>query len=339
MSGPIDIFCHMLPAEYCAAAERALAKPSFMFARAQAIPVMVNLEARFRVMDQFAGYQEVPSLASPTPEQLADAAASPALARVANDAMATIADRHRDRFPGFVATLPLNNPEASLSEAERAVVELGAAGVQITTSVGGRPIDAPEYLALFELMWQRGRAVWLHPVRPMSRADYPSEEFSKFDIWWSLGWPHETSIAMARLAFAGLFDRCPGAVVITHHVGGTIPMMEGRLGSGMELLGTRNPPELSHAVRHEMKTTPLQAVRKFYADTASFGSSAAIECGRKFFGADHLLFATDMPFDPEQGPGYIRKTLAALAELNLTTSEHESVLWKNAQRLLKLRTA
>ena len=75
----------------------------------------------------------------------------------------------------------------------------------------------------------------------MTVADYPSEEVSKFDTWWALGWPYETSVAMARLVFSGLFDRWPDLKLITHHCGGMIPMMEGRIESGLQLLGTRKP--------------------------------------------------------------------------------------------------
>lgn len=335
----LDVFCHILPAEYCAAVERVVSRPPFMFGRARAIPAMVDLESRFRVMDPFPGYRQIPSLASPLPEQIVGPDLAPDLARSANDALAAIVSQYPDRFPSFVATLPLNNPNAACAEAERVMRELGAAGVQITTSVNGAPIDAPEYLQLFEMVSKLGGAVWLHPVRPMTRPDYVSETVSKFDVWWSLGWPHETSVAMVRLAFAGIFDRWPGLVVITHHVGGTIPMMEGRLGSGMELLGTRTPPEYDFAVRHELKTSLLEAVRKFYADTASFGSAAAIDCGKAFFGCEQLMFASDMPFDPEQGPGYIRATLKAIDQLELSPAQREAILSKNARTRLNLRYA
>jgi hypothetical protein len=80
----------------------------------------------------------------------------------------------------------------------------------------------------------------------------------------------------------------------------------------------------------------LQACRKFYADTASFGARPAIECGRAFFGVDRLLFATDMPFDPGQGRDYIHATLAAIASMDLTAKERKQVLWENARRLFKL---
>jgi predicted TIM-barrel fold metal-dependent hydrolase len=332
----IDVFCHCLPPAYCDAANRAAVRPLHMFRRAQAIPVMVSLDARFKVMDQFPGYRQILSLSSPPLELIAGPDATPELARIGNDALAEMVVDHADRFPGFVASLPMNRPDAAMAEAKRAVTDLGAAGVQVLTNVNGRPIDTPEVLALFELMAVLGRAVWLHPTRGMRTPDYANESVSKYDLWWALGWPYETSLAMARLVFAGIFDRCPDLVIVTHHAGGMIPMMEGRLGPGLDLLGTRVPPGMDHAVQTPLKQRPIDAFRRFYADTATFGSRAAIECGLAFFGADRLMFATDSPFDPEQGPGYIRTTLEAIEAMQLTPQDRERILCGNARRCLTL---
>jgi predicted TIM-barrel fold metal-dependent hydrolase len=170
----------------------------------------------------------------------------------------------------------------------------------------------------------------------MDYPDYRHEPFSKFDLWWAFGWPYETSVAMGRLVFSGLFDDLPAARIITHHAGGFVPMMEGRIESGLTLLGTRCPPGLEHAVATRLCAPPIDHFRRFYADTATFGSRAAIECGKSFFGANRLVFATDMPFDPEQGPGYIRSTLQAIAELELDSAEREQILAGNARRLCGL---
>lgn len=337
MSEPaIDVFCHCLPPRFCEAANRLLKAPLLMFERAQRMPVMVDTESRLRMMDQFPGYCQILSLASPTIETVASPVDSPKLARIGNDALCALAAAHPDRFPGWIASLPMNAPDAAMAEIDRAVGELGAVGVQVYSNVRGRPLDEPEYLQVLEHAAAMNCPIWLHPIRPMTHADYASEQVSKFDLWWAFGWPYESSVAMGRLVFAGLFDRWPDLVVITHHCGGMIPMMEGRIESGLQLLGTRNPPGFADAVRTDLREPPIDAFRRFYADTASFGSVAAIECGRQFFGTDRLLFASDSPFDPEQGPGYIRDTLAAIRKLDLTDAEREAILAGNARRLFKL---
>ena len=125
-------------------------------------------------------------------------------------------------------------------------------------------------------MAELGRPVWLHPLLTMATPDYPNESVSKYDLWWAFGWPHETSVAMGRLVFAGVFDRWPQLTVITHHGGGTIPMCEGRIEHGLTELGTRNGPDMAHAVATDLREPPLTAFHRFYADTATFGSRRRI---------------------------------------------------------------
>ena len=72
-------------------------------------------------------------------------------------------------------------------------------------------------------------------------ADYSTEERSKYELWWVFGWPYETSVAMARLVFAGWFDRYPDLKIIAHHMGAMVPYFAGRVGPGLDLLGARTP--------------------------------------------------------------------------------------------------
>ncbi len=77
--------------------------------------------------------------------------------------------------------------------------------MQVFTNAAGKALDLPEFLPLFQEMESRQAAI-LHPARDASFSDYKSEDRSKYEIWWTLGWPYETSVAMARLVFSGLFD-------------------------------------------------------------------------------------------------------------------------------------
>ena len=332
----IDVFCHYLPPKFSERALEINSAPPFMWTRALKMKVMVDLDARLELMESFPGYRQIPSLVSPPIEMLGSPGQTPELAKIANDEMSQIRRSHPDLFPSFVASLPLNNPDASMEEAERAVKELDAAGVQIFTPVLGEAVDHPKFLQIFELMGSLGKAVWLHPAGGMNRPDYKGEDYSRFESWWVLRWPYESSLAMYRLVFSGLFDRYPDLPIVTHHSGGIVPMMEGRLGSGLDLLGTRTPPEYEEAIAPKIGERPLDAIRRFYADTATFGSRPAIECGLEFFGVDRMLFASDMPFDPEEGPGYIRETLRAIREMDLSDEESRKILSGNAERIFGL---
>ncbi len=105
----------------------------------------------------------------------------------------------------------------------------------------GKPLDLPEFEPFFDYMAQSGKPVWMHPARGAKNfPDYLSESQSEYEIWWTFGWPYETSAAMARLVFSGVFDKFPGLKIITHHAGGMcLRPFEGRVGPGWDQMGTR----------------------------------------------------------------------------------------------------
>ena len=74
----------------------------------------------------------------------------------------------------------------------------------------------------------------------------------------------------------------------------------------------------------------------FYADTALFGSFTGTVCGLEFFGVDKVLFASDSPFDPEKGPGYIRETIKIIDALPISDEERQKIYEGNARRLMKM---
>jgi predicted TIM-barrel fold metal-dependent hydrolase len=332
----IDLFTHISPAGYWEGVMRVAPTYKDVGKRMRGVPMLFDLDVRFRVMDAFEDYQQVVSLPTPPIDEFAAPQDAIALARAGNDGMAEVVARHSDRFVGFVASLPLNEPDAALGELHRAVSELGARGVQIFSNVNGKPLDAPEFLPLFEAMARYDLPIWLHPYRGPDYNDYKTEDRSKYEIWWTFGWPYDTSVAMARIVFAGLFDRFPKLKIITHHMGAMAPYFEGRVGPGWDQLGVRTSDEDLSLVLKRLKKRPLDYFRMFYADTALMGAYDATVCGLRFFGVDHVVFASDAPFDPEKGPMYIRETIKIIDRLPITPEEREQIYWRNALKLLKL---
>ena len=334
----IDVFCHILPKSFHDRTAAISGRGTYLKKRVSGIPVMVDLDLRFRLMDSFGDYVQVPCLATPPIEALGTPAETPELARIANDGLADMAAKHPDRFPSFVASLPMNNPGAAVAEAERAVRTLGAAGVQLFSNVGGLPLDAPQFAPLFELMAILDVPIWIHPTRGPEFADYATEDESLYELWWVFGWPYESSVAMARIVFAGYFDRFPNLKVLVHHLGGMVPHFAGRLGPGLDVLGARTDKAAAwKETAGRLKRRPYDYFRMFYGDTAVFGAQHALECGVKFFGADHVLFATDMPFDPEKGPAFIRETIRNLEAMPLAPEDRRAIYEGNARRLLRLK--
>ena len=333
----IDIFNHILPKPYFDKMVSMSGQGAYMQKRVREIPMLYDLGARFEKIDQFGeDYVQIVSLNLPPVEALAGPEDSPELARLANDSMAEVVSQCPDRIPGFVAALPLNNMDATLVEAERAVVELGAKGVQIGSNINGRPLDDPEFFPLYAKMAELDMPIWLHPTRAADFPDYKAEQRSKYDMWWVFGWPYETSVAMGRLVMSGVFDRHPDIKIIAHHMGGMVPYFEGRVGPGLDQLGKRSNDPDDMGALGRLEKRPYDYFRMFYADTAVFGSIPATECGLAFFGSDHVLFASDAPFDPERGSGYIRETIRVIDNITASIEDKQKIYEGNARRLLKL---
>ena len=332
----LDIFNHVFPKRYYERMLQVAPNGKDMHKRVRAIPSIVDLDARFRIMDKFGDYAQVICLGAPPLEVFGPPPVSTEMARLANDGMAELVAKHRDRFPAFIASLPMNDPKGLLEEAQRAIRDLHAVGVQVFTNVLGAPLTAPETLPLFELMAKLDLPIWLHPARGADFPDYQTERKSHFEIWWTFGWPYETSVAMAHMVFEGLFDRFPDLKIITHHMGGMIPYFEGRVGPGWDQLGTRTSDVDYTALLRKLKKRPLDYFRLFYADTALFGAAEATRCGLKFFGAERVLFASDSPFDPEKGSLYTRLTIEIVDQLDISETDRRAIYEGNARRLLKL---
>jgi predicted TIM-barrel fold metal-dependent hydrolase len=335
----IDIFNHVSPRAYLDLLKEHSNDPGIV-KRMTGIRMLWDIEARLKMLEEWPDVQQVLTLALPPPEVLAGPDHSPEFARVANDAMAAIRDRWPDKFPAFVAALPMNNVAAALAEMDRAIDALGARGVQLGTNVNGRALDDPEFLPVFERVTKHhDLPIWMHPVRPAAFSDYGAEAKSRFEIFQVLGWPYETSVAMSRIVFSGLYDKLPEMRIITHHCGGMLPYFAGRAETMWAQLGSRTADEDYSNVLKSMAKTPMEYFRMFYGDTVLGGATAALRCGLDFFGADRVVFASDCPFDPEGGPMFIREGIRSIEELGLSEADKQKIYCDNALRLLKLDQA
>jgi aminocarboxymuconate-semialdehyde decarboxylase len=330
----IDIFNHFMPKAYFDRLADLIPGHPVLAAFPRLQP-LIDVDARLRLLDEFGDMQHVISLANPPLELIAGPDKTPELARFANDALAEVCSRHPDRFPTFVASLPMNNVEASLVEIDRAVKQLGARGVQLFTNVAGKPLSAPEYRPIFAAMVAHDLPVWVHPMRTAQFADYASEQASENEIWFSFGWPYETTACMTRLIYSGIFDEVPALKIVSHHMGGMIPYFSGKIQLGFRQIFFGAPDKNPAAADAGLQKPPVEYFKMLYADTA-LGEVAPTRCGHAFFGTSHCLFASDAPFDSEQGRGLLRRSIAAVEALEIPQAEKDAIFAGNARKLLRL---
>jgi len=234
--------------------------------------------------------------------------------RLLNETLAGEAASHPDRFLAL-GTVPLQNPEAAVTELRYAVDELGMVGVEIGTRVG----DVDLVSARLDLFWEEAARLrcllLLHPLDPLPGIDLGSHFLHNI-----VGRPAETTIAVARLLLAGLFERHPRLQMCVVHGGGFLPYQIGRMGRAWVAR-----PEI---VASELKTPPLEALRQLSFDTV-LHEPAAIRYLVDVVGADRVLLGTDYPF--EMGDADPVATIEAVPGLG--TADRTAILSGNAQRL------
>jgi len=327
----IDAYTHFIPEKFFAK----LVDSGYgdIGKRVREIPCIHDLEVRRRIVDKFKDYAQILSYSQPPLELLTKGAELDEYSKLINDGLAGICAKYGDQFPGWVAQVSLAAPDAGVGEASRAIKN-GALGVQIYTNIAGKPLDDPAFEPFFAAMEKLNKPIWMHPARGANFADYATEKKSKYEIWWTFGWSYETAAAMARLVFSKIMDKYPNLKIITHHFGGIVPMLEGRIGPGWDQLGARTSDEDLHALLGQLKKRPLDYFKhSFYCDTAVFGGEPATHCGLAFYDLDKIVFASDCPFDPEKGTMYARETLRILEGTDMPKADKEKIWHGNLERI------
>ncbi|MFC2021090.1 amidohydrolase family protein [Chloroflexota bacterium] len=331
----IDIFTHIIPPKYKEALHRKTDRRFYNENWDKVIkgtPALSDLDNRFRVLERYDGLSQVLTTASPALEESASPENAIYLAKLANDEMAELTVKYPDKFVAAVACLPINDMDAALIEADRAINDLKFRGVQLYTPANGKALDSPEFLPLYEKMSRYDLPIWIHPARGRNVPDYSFEDHSRYYMYQMFGWPYETTTAMVRLVFSGVMDKYPGIKFITHHCGAMIPYFSERLVIGQDYA----EDNLKAKWKQALSKPPIDYFRMFYADTALNGNAAALTCGYAFFGAEHLVFATDFPYDNENGERFTREVIKSVESMDIPSEHRDMIYQGNARRLLHL---
>ena len=353
----IDVFAHITTPEFIDALNKKGINWEKMVGTAIPTggPALWDLKTRLDVMSRHEDYVQVLVPSGEVIEMWMGTKDTPALVKIFNDELAELKNKYPYKFVGAVATIPMNNIDAALNEIDRAINELGFLGILMHTPLfineEGRAleqgpnyqtmkaIDIPEFMPIYEKMAKLNRPIWIHPVGYGALPVYAGEKRGRYQIAHMIGWPIESAMAMIRLVCSGILMKYPNLKFITHHCGsGIIPMMEGRLDYDYDKYrqsgtlkwdkpGEEDPFKYRRAIDY---------FRSFYADTALYGGVGALECGHKFFGAEHIVFGTDYPYDSAQGDVFIRKTVDAIQRMNISDGHRELIFEGNAKRILNL---
>jgi uncharacterized protein len=331
----IDAFNHVLPEQFI----KVLPGPSRYVPSKRGSAgdqqALHDLDMRFRIMDRFEGYVQIICMAEPPVENVGNGSAAAELARIANDSMADMVARYPDRFIAAVACLPMNDMNAALTELDRTVRDLKFKGVQISSTIMDKPLDSPEFDPFFARMSEYNLPILIHPRhresgpraftrdRDAGQALRTAEQLAGLPF----NWTYETTLAMGSLVFGGVLNKYPNLKILTHHLGGLVPYQATRIKQTESYLSAE---EKERAGREK---SIYEWYQMLYGDTALWGNTPALECGLKFFGPDHVLFGTDMPFGLRGGETFIRNAIQSIGEADMTAETRAKIYELNARKL------
>jgi aminocarboxymuconate-semialdehyde decarboxylase len=327
----IDIFNHIAPQRFL----DALLKKTKVVETPP--PTLSNIELRTKFMDKFEDLVQVLSLPPFDFASLDNKVSTEdniELCKIANDEMAELLVKYPDRFVGACASLPMTDMDAALKELDRAIIDLGFCGIHIFTDVKGKPLDSPEFGPLFEKMNHYNLPILLHPTWSRTNPEYPGEKAARYLSVVTITFPYQTMLALNRLVFSGVMEDNPDLKIITHHCGGMLPFVSSRIAFTYASSQVLNKGAISN--QRYLSRHPMEYFHRFFGDTVTAGSIAALKCGYQFFGADRLLFGTDAPMDSQAGIRQTEVSIRAIEQLDIGEEEKRKIFELNAIELFRL---
>ena len=274
---------------------------------------MTDVSKRLEDMDRTGIDVEVVSLSTPN-VFFTDARHQPEVARMINDSYADLIARHPKRFKGF-ASIPMDAPDAALAELHRVIDDLKLNGVVLLSNIGGRPLTSPQYRPFFEEANRLGLCIFLHPMLPSN-----SESFQEYVLGPIIGFPFDTTLAVARMCFDGMFEDFKDIRWIIGHLGGAVPYLMERMDNGFRDFAD---------CRQKIDKLPSVYLKQLYYDTVSF-SEHSLTMVKNMVGADHMVMGSDYP----HLLGSIDRAVTSIASLEISGSDKQKIFSGNALRIL-----
>jgi aminocarboxymuconate-semialdehyde decarboxylase len=276
-------------------------------------PPMTDVSKRIEDMDRVGMDVEVVSLSTPN-VFFTDAKGQPDVAKMMNDAYADLIARNPRRFKAF-ASIPMDAPDAALAELHRAINTLKLNGVILLSNIRGAPLTDPRYKPFFEEANRMRLTIFLHPMLPVT-----ADPFKEYVLGPIIGFPMDTTLAVARMCFDGMLKQFPDIKWIVGHAGGAIPYLMERMDSGY-----RDFAE----TKTKIDELPSVYLKRLYYDTVTF-NPYNLHLLRDEVGSDHMLMGSDYP----HLLGSIEKAISTIQALSIPELEKQKILGGNALSIL-----
>jgi aminocarboxymuconate-semialdehyde decarboxylase len=279
-----------------------------------AVPGHRDIDYREQVLKDHGVDTQVITLTTPG-THVETPATAVKFAALVNDAFAEVIRTKHGRFTGL-ATLPLNDPAASVVELRRACTELGLRGAMLFSNVNGVGLDDRRFWPIYEAANELGAVLYIHPTHPVG-----VEAMTDYWLMPLVGFLCDTTLAAAKIVFSGVAERFPRIEWALCHLGGAIPYLAERLDRGFEAFSE---------CRAHIPRPPSEYLKRFYYDTVNFNPKA-LQLAIAFAGVEHILAGSDYPHQI----GSVPLMLEAVRALPISPAQRDGILGDNAHRLLR----
>jgi predicted TIM-barrel fold metal-dependent hydrolase len=247
-------------------------------------------------------------------EQGGDRTRALELCKILHDEFAEAHAKHPRRFKAF-ARLPMLDIDDALREMERCYGDLNMHGVMLPTNLAGRYLDEPFYEPFWQALAAAEKPLFLHPANAPCQPNW-----NRFSLHQKILWPTDTTLAVSRIVYSGVFDRHPHLKLIAAHLGGMILVYPDRLNWREGKVECRQEPETYF--------------KKIYYDTAGPIRAAFIKLAWDTVGPQQILFGSDYPHGRNgRDDEFFPMTLKAIDELDLAREDKEKIFYRNAKQL------
>jgi aminocarboxymuconate-semialdehyde decarboxylase len=270
-----------------------------------------DYELRIREMDRFGIDLSIVSLTCPN-VYWGDGETSELAARESNDSMQAAQARWPDRIRWFTS-LPWEYPDRAIRELERSCAN-GAVGVMVLGNIAGKSLTDPMFEPVWAAIDQRALPVLVHPTDPLGAE---AMGIAPHNLFWSVGFTYDTTLAVAKMIFSGFFDRFPNLKLIASHGGGMLPYLVGRFEMGDRV-------EFDHL--REIKRKPTDYLRHIYYDSITYDLKP-LRYLIDVVGTSQVMLGTDWPHRVHEADAAVSR-LDALAD-----SDRRAIAGENARRL------
>lgn len=305
IEGSIDVHHHILPFEYL----QALARLGITRSIGVAFPAW-SLEQDLELMDRLGVQAAVVSFSTPA-ANVPGTGNARSLARLCNDLIAIIVERHPDRYGAFATMPPLHDVQGVLWELDYALDTLKLDGVELTTNYDLKYLGDSVFEEVYGALNARKAVVHIHPTDP------PGVQFgipaAVMDA------PFDTTRTAFNLICSGVMERYPDITFILSHGGGTLPYLSYRL--------ARMAPSVWKSFKQNAPKGFDEYLGRFLYDTAIV-SPNAFPYLVKQVGPSHVIVGTDYPFAGSAVPAQCLEAVRTCREVS--DQERVGILKTNA---------